>query len=44
MPGRLPVSILVGLAACTWALVLVVAGGEVGWEFARPFSVVVGVM
>ncbi len=44
MPGRLPIAILVGLAACTWALVLVVAGSEVGWEFAKPFSLVVGVI
>ncbi|MBL8725277.1 MAG: hypothetical protein JNK49_14610 [Planctomycetes bacterium] len=44
MPGRLPISILVGLAACTWVLVLVVAGGEVDWWFARPFSFVVGVI
>ena len=44
MPGRLPISILVGLAACTWALVLVVAGSEIGWGFAKPFSVVVGVI
>lgn len=44
MPGRLPISILVGLAACTWALVLVVAGSDVGWEFAKPFSLVVGVI
>lgn len=44
MPGRLPLSILVGLAACTWALVLVVTGSNLGWEFAKPFSLVVGVV
>ncbi len=42
MPGRLHISILVGLVACTWAVVLVVAGSEIGWEFAKPFSLVVG--
>lgn len=44
MPGRLPISILVGLAACTWALVLVVTGSSLGWDFAKPFSLVVGVI
>ncbi len=44
MPGRLPISILVGLAACTWALVLVVTGSTLGWDFAKPFSLVVGVI
>lgn len=44
MPGRTPVSIVLGLAACVWALVILVAGGEVGWQHAKPFSLVVGVI
>jgi hypothetical protein len=44
VPGRFPITILVGLAACTWVLVLIVEGSKVGWDFAKPFSLVVGVI
>ena len=44
MPGRLPLSILIGLAACTWALVLFILGSDVDATFFKPFSVVIGVI
>ena len=44
MPGRIPLSILVALAACTWAVVLVALGADVELGFFKPFSIVVGVI
>lgn len=42
MPGRLPIAILVALAACCWLLVLVILGTTADIGFFKPFAVVVG--
>lgn len=44
MSTKLPVKIVVGLAACTWALVLFVQGAPVNPAFFRPMSIVVGLV
>ncbi len=44
MPGRVPLTILIALAACTWALALAVLGTEVDVGFFRPLSLIVMVV
>ncbi len=44
MPGRLPLSIMIALGACVWALALILFGVPVHAEFVKPFAVVVTVL
>lgn len=44
MPGRPLVTIIMLLAACTWALVLMISGVDVGWTHAKPLSFCIGVV
>jgi hypothetical protein len=45
VPGKFPVAILVGLAACTWVTAgALVYGMDAGWSFFKPFTIVVAVI
>lgn len=45
VPGKFPVAILVGLAACTWVIAgALVYGMATGWSFFKPFTIVVAVI
>lgn len=44
MPGRPLVTVITLLVACTWALVLMIGGVEVGWAHAKPLSMCIGVV
>jgi SMODS-associating 2TM, beta-strand rich effector domain len=44
MTGQAHISALVWVAACTWAIALLINGTDVSWEYAKPFSVVVSVV